>query len=108
MNSKHLRWPAITFVIGLFTVFLPGCVVSGDGYGYDGGVGIGVDYYEPYGDAYGGWGPGYRVGPYRGGEQRLDRGGGHQLQHAYHSAPVSHSMPSIPSHSRSGGRSRSH
>jgi hypothetical protein len=106
VNISLLRWLAIAFVIGLFTVLSPGCAVYGGGYGYDGGVGIGLDYYEPYG-AYGGWGPGYYVGPFRDGAHRLDRGGGHPPPHAYRSAPASHPMPSIPSRSRSGG-SRSH
>ena len=36
MNTLLLRWPAIAFVIGLFTVLSSGCVVPGGGYGYDG------------------------------------------------------------------------
>src|ERR1700690_311661 len=105
MNSILLRGSAIAFVIGLFTVPLSGCVVAGGGYGYDSGVGVGIglDYTEPYGAVYGGWGPGYAVGPVRGGGYRPDRGGGHPAPHAYRSAPVSHSIPSIPSRSRSGG-----
>jgi hypothetical protein len=31
--------------------------------GYDDGVGIGVDYYEPYGAVYGGWAPSNHVAP---------------------------------------------
>ena len=90
MNISLLRWSAIAFVIGLFTVLSSGCAVTGGGYGYgyDGGVGIGLDYYEPYG-AYGGWGPGYggcgpgyHVGPFRDGAHRPDRGGGHPPPHA--------------------------
>ena len=107
MNILLLRWSAIAFVIGLFTVLSSGCVVTGGGYGYDGGVGIGLDYYEPYGAFYGGWGPSYRVGPFRDGGHRPDRGGGQTTPHAYRSAPASHPMPSIPSRSRFGG-SRSH
>lgn len=105
MNSLLLRWSAIAFVIGLFAILSSGCAVYGGGYGYDGsvGVGIGLDYYEPYGVEYGGWGPGYRVGPSRDGDHRPDRGGGPLPPHAYRSAPASHSMPSIPSRSRSGG-----
>ena len=107
MNILLLRWSAIAFAIGLFTVLASGCVVTGGGYGYDDGVGIGLDYYQPYGAVYGGWGPGYRVGPIRDGYQRPDRGGGQPAPHAYRSAPASRSMPSIPSRSRSGGsRSR--
>ena len=51
---------------------LAGCVVGG----YGGGVGVGYvgGVYEPGGYEYGGWGPGYRVGPPRGGE--YEHGGG--------------------------------
>ena len=116
MNIIFLRWSAIILVIGLFTVLSSGCVVSGGGYGYDDGMGIGGDYYEPsygatygaaYGGAYGGWEPGYRVGPLRDGGHRSSRDGVHPPPHAYRPAPISHSMPSIPTRSRSGG-SRSH
>ena len=107
MNISLLRWSATAVAIGLFMVLATGCVVAGGGYGYDGGVGIGLDYYEPYGADYGGWGPGYRVGPIRDGAHRPDRGGGHPPAHTYRPAPASHPMPSIPSRSRSGGsRSR--
>ena len=109
VNISLLRWSAIAFVIGLFTVLSPGCAVYGGGYGYDDGVGIGLDYYEPYGGwgpGYDGWGPGYYVGPFRDGAHRPDRGGGHPPPHAHRSAPASHSVPSIPSRSRSGGSRR--
>jgi hypothetical protein len=110
MNSSPLRWTILTFCFTLFSFMAGGCAVTGGGYGYDGGgVGVGLDYYEPYGGGYGGWGSGYRVGPVRGGDNRRSepsRGRGNQ--HAYRSAPASHSAPSIPSHARSGGGSRSH
>lgn len=102
MKILLLRRSAIAFAIGLFTALLPGCVVTGDGYGYAGNVGIGVDYYEPFGAVYGGWEPGYRVGPARAGGYRPDRGG-NASSHAYRAAPASRPMPSIPSRSRSGG-----
>lgn len=106
MNISLLRCSAITLVIGLFTVLSSSCAVTGGGYGYDGGgVGIGLGYYEPYGGDYGGWGSDYRVGPYRGGGRRSDRGNGRPTQHAYRSAPASHSVPSIPSRSRSSSHS---
>jgi hypothetical protein len=101
MNTLLVRWSAIALVLGLFTVLSSGCVVPGDGYGYNGDVGVGVDYYEPYGAFYGGWGPGYYVGPYRDGNYRPYRGGG-PTPHAYRSAPESRSMPSIPARRRSG------
>jgi hypothetical protein len=112
MNTLLVRWSAIALLLGLFTVLSSGCVVPGDGYGYNGDVGVGVDYYEPYGAFYGGWGPGYDVGPYRDGGHGPDRRGGQSSAHSYRSTPASHSMPSIPSRSRSGGSrsggSRSH
>jgi len=101
------RWSAIGFAIGLFTVLSYGCVVPGVGYGYGDAIGLGLDYYEPYGVNYGGWGPGYQVAPFRGGAQRPATGGGRASPHAYRSAPASRSVPSIPSASRSGaGRHR--
>ena len=43
--------------IGLFTSLSSGCVVGGGGgYGYDGNVGVGLDYYEPAGVEYSGRG----------------------------------------------------
>lgn len=112
MKSLNLRWPVAVLLIAISG----GCAVSDGGYGYDGGygsnVGIGVGYYEPFGGDYGGWGPGYNVAPFRGGDHRdggFDRRGGQSPQHAFRSAPASHSMPSIPSRGgggRGGGRSR--
>jgi hypothetical protein len=75
-----------------------GCVASvGGGGRYDDSVDVsyGVGFYEPYGYDYGGWGPGYRVGPSRGGENRRDRAG-----RAYHAPQPSRRTPSIPTHSR--------
>jgi hypothetical protein len=80
---------------------LQSCVAGGGAY-YDGGavdVGYGVDYYEPYGYEYGGWGPGYWVGPGRRGYHRPDGGG--RAAPAYRPAAPSRSMPSIPGRSRS-------
>ncbi len=103
MTLLFSRWSAIVSLFGLLALVSSGCVGSVGGYGYDG---YGVDYYEPYGADYGGWGPGYRVGPVRGGDHRPDRGPGRSAGHAYRSAPASHAMPSIPSRSRSGGGRR--
>lgn len=104
MNTLLIRWSAIALVLGLFTALSSGCVVPGDGYGYDNSVniGIGVGYYEPYGAYYGGWGPGYRVGPIHGNDYRPYRGGGRPTPHAYKAAPESRALPSIPSRRRSG------
>ena len=82
----------LALMLSLAGVLLSSCVAPGYGYGYGGGYA--ADYYEPYGAVYGQWGPGYEVGPYRnGGGPRGNYPGGH----AYHSAPASHAMPSIPS-----------
>ena len=40
---------------------------------------IGAGYYEPSGVDYGGWGPGYHVAPFRGGDHRPTGGGGHAI-----------------------------
>jgi hypothetical protein len=101
MKISLLRGTAVS---GLFTLLLSGCVVPVGGGYEDGGVsvGLGVDYYEPYGAVYGGWGPGYRVAPYRGGDYHQDRGS-RPVSHAYRPAPEGHSMPSLPSRGHSGG-----
>jgi len=104
---KLLRgWLTVALGAALLTG-LQGCVVGGGGYDdgggyYDGGADVSydADFYEPYGYDYGGWGPGYRVGPFRGGDHRPDRGGARGAP-AYRPAAPSRSMPSIPSHSRS-------
>jgi hypothetical protein len=88
-------------LLGIVMVtILEACVVGGGGY-EGGGVeaSYGVDFYEPYGYDYGGWGPGYRVGPPHGGEGRPDhyRAGSAP---AYRPAGPSRSMPSIPTRSR--------
>ena len=84
-------------LIGALTVAIfSGCAV--DGVSGDVGVGYVGGYYEPYGYDYGGWGPGYAVGPYRGGHGGFNRDRGHAP--AFHPAPRGHSMPSIPSRPR--------
>jgi hypothetical protein len=78
---------------------LGGCV-AGAGYD-DGAVGVSysADFYEPFGYDYGGWGPGYRVGPPNRGYSRPEPRAGRAPQ-AYRSAPASRPMPSIPNRSR--------
>lgn len=107
MKSLNLRWPAAALLVAMSG----GCAVSDGGYGYDGGygnnVGIGAGYYQPFDGNYGGWEPGYNVGPFRGGERRggdVDRRGGQPPQRAFRSAPASHPMPSIPAHGGDGAR----
>jgi hypothetical protein len=99
VNIPELRRPAIGFAIGLFAMILTsGCAVTDPGYG---GVGVWPGYYEPYGADYGGWGPGFLVGPVGGGGYRGARGGFGGGQHAFR-ASASRSAPSIPG-GRGGG-----
>lgn len=94
------RRTATGFAIGLFAILASGCAVTDAGYG---GVGPWPGYYEPYGAVYGGWGPGFLVGPVGGGGYRGGRGnfgGGH----AFRAAPASRSAPSIPGARGGGGR----
>jgi hypothetical protein len=99
-------WLSTISAIGLVAALTSSCAVGVGGYGYGDGyddpVDIGVDYYMPFGVEYGGWGPGYRVGPYRDGGRHPD-GGGHAPR-AYRPAAPGHSVPSIPS--RPGGSRR--
>jgi hypothetical protein len=107
-----LRHLVLAGVVGVAIASLSGCDVRSDGYGggyaNDGvDVGLGLDYYEPYG--YGGdWGSGYYVGPSRGHDRGHDHdphhGGGHPPpSHAFRGASPGRSMPSIPSGARGGG-----
>lgn len=105
MNIKFLRWSAGVVLAGLFMLLSSGCAVYGGGYGYESNVGI--DYYEPFGVDYGGWGPGYRVAPFHDGGGHFDRRGGVGRTHSFRSPPASRGMPSIPHQGRSGGH-RSH
>jgi hypothetical protein len=87
---KHMpRTWKVRAVGVLALVTLAACVVGG---GYDGDVGAGYvgGVYEPGGYVYGGWGPGYRVGPPRGGVR----------------GPGGRAAPSIPHAARGGGGHR--
>jgi hypothetical protein len=97
LRRGGLRRQAIGVAIGLLAILTSGCAVTDPGYG---GVGVWPGYYEPYGAAYGGWGPGFLVGPVGGGGYRGGRGG-FGGQHAFR-APTSRSAPSIPG-ARGGG-----
>lgn len=112
MNILLLRRLGLVFAVLTLTVFLLGCVATVGEYGYYDGGDIGAAYYESSDVEYGGWGPNYYVAPFRAGdhhhdgERHITSGGGHAAR-AYRAAPATHSMPSIPSRSRSGGsRSR--
>jgi hypothetical protein len=96
-RSRTARWAMLLAAFGL----LAGCAGGevGVGYGYDdyGPVPAYDDFYGP--GYWGWWGPGYRVGPPRGGRW----GGGGQPGAHYRAAPAGRSMPSIPSGARGGG-----
>jgi hypothetical protein len=100
MSAAISRRTAAAVAMVLLAIGAAGCVAAGGGYD----TGVGLDYYEPSGGYYGGWGPGYHVGPFRDGRHFDHRVGGRPVAHAFHAAPASHSMPSIPSHARGGGR----
>jgi hypothetical protein len=88
MNIVMRRWGMR--VLGLFLLTaLYACLVPD--VGYVGGA------YEPTGYVYGGWGPGYHVGPPpRGGMRRPERSAPTPPR-AYRPAPPSRGIPSIPS-----------
>ncbi len=98
MNASFARLSSLVLAFAVLTTVLPGCVVGDGGYGY-GGVDVGADYYQPVGIGYGGWGPGYRVGPYRGG--RPYGGGG--VGRPWRGSPGRGPIPSIPGGPRGGG-----
>jgi len=101
--SAHTSWRAAVLG-GIGLLILTACAVTG--VDVDGSVGYDAGYYEPYGYDYGGWGPGYIVGPGRGGDRR--GGGPHPggAGHAYRPAPSFRPTPSIPGGSRGGTRAR--
>jgi hypothetical protein len=100
VSPERFRGAATAAVVAVAVALSSGCVVTDGGYGY-GGAPYGVGYYEPAGIAYGGWGPGYDVAPFRRGYPL--RYGGHPPPHAYRAAPASRAMPSIPTGARPGG-----
>ena len=76
------------------------CSCAVTGVGVDGTVGVGYvgGYYEPYGYDYGGWGPGYHVGPW--GRAGHARDGHAPDGRPYRPAPRERPTPSIPGRSR--------
>lgn len=105
MTHWRLRMTGIALMFGLNTVLLASCAVTDGGYVDSPNVRIGVDYYDPWFGDYGGWGPGYRVGPIRQIGPRHDGDGGHQPR-GYRPAPGTHQIPSIPSQPHPGGPRR--
>ena len=101
MKTSSPRWPWLALAAALLAPLLPACLVRGGAYGagYDTSVGVGIDYYEPYGPFYGGWAPGYHVGPSRGGGPPHARGDDHAAPR-YRPAPPARPVPSIPARPR--------
>jgi hypothetical protein len=102
MSILRLREFCFVLGIGLLTVLTFGCVDPDEGNGYGGGMGL--DYYEPAGYVFGGWNPGYFVGPTRGGNQ-VPVPTSSPAPHTYKDALASRPLPSIPSVPRSKGSS---
>lgn len=85
-------------VVAAIALLLPlataGCVTPGVTYG--GGYGVG--YYQPSGVVYGGWGPGYALGPVRSGRTyTVPRNPPHVV---YRPVPSTRPIPTIPSRAR--------
>ena len=104
MKGRLVRSLARVVIAGSILIVPYGCAIdAGAGYGYEGSMDVGVDYYEPLGFDYGNWGPAYGgVAPYRNRAPRAGRGGGGPPGHGYRPAPPTRAMPSIPSGARSG------
>ncbi|HTJ90563.1 MAG TPA: hypothetical protein VL356_10350, partial [Acidocella sp.] len=71
MKALFLPRHIIISGIGLFVLLASGCAAPGGGSFQR--TSIGVGYYQPSGFYYGGWGPGYRVGPPWPGQFRRSR-----------------------------------
>ena len=75
MNSLRRSWKIVTVGLAALAA-LSACVVGGPGYDRGGGRVYVGGVYEAPGAVYGGWGPGYRVGPARDDHARPDASGG--------------------------------
>ena len=98
--SIVLRLCAASALGIVLLTFLFACVVPGGEYERSAGVAYGVNYYEPSGHTYGGWPPGYKVAPPRGGDPHAEHARYEAPPHAYRPTPPSRPIPSIPTHSR--------
>ena len=112
MSTFSRRILPVAALLGVAIVSAPGCVVGPAGTYGDPNYGGGVDYYEPYGGVYGGWGSNFMVGPYgyggrgggvHGGGGGGVHGGGGGQQHSFRGAAPGRAAPSIPSGGRGGG-----
>ena len=106
MTRLRARAASIAVLLVLNTSWLAGCAVTDGGNAYRTDVRIGLDYYDPwFGDygGYGGWGPGYRVGPPRQIMPRPDFDRGRPPRGGFRPAPGAHPIPSIPTRPHPGG-----
>jgi hypothetical protein len=94
VSGPVTRLPVLALLAVAAMALVAGCAVSDGGYGYGS-----VDYYEPYGFGYGGWGPGYGVAPFRGDHRFV----GFHGAHAFRGAPAGRPMPSLPAGRGGGG-----
>lgn len=92
MNVTTRRWKAD--VLGALALMLLSACLAGDGGYVVGGV------YEDPGYEYGGWGHGYHVAPYRGGDRGERSHPSGSSPHAYRAPSPSRPTPSLPSRSR--------
>lgn len=108
MRRPLSRLPAVAYLIGVSAAMQSGCAVPDGGYAYGGGPA--VNYYEPYGYGYGGWGTGFFVAPYHDGDHRFDYN--HRVDrdadvahgtHAFRAATPGRGVPSLPAGGRGSG-----
>ena len=109
MRRRLHRARVLALAAGSLCLLLASCAVTDGGQGYNSNMSIGLGYYaEPWPGDYGGWGPGYRIGPYPGAMQRHEIGRPLPPPRAYRVAPGARPVPSIPSRPRSRGPRTAH
>lgn len=108
MSTSRTRRVAMALLLGFNMLLASGCAVTGRGYVRSPDVRFGVGYYERGFGNYGGWGPSYRIGPYRNGVLRRGIGRVRPGPRGFRPAPRVRPIPSIPSrpHPRGPGGPR--
>ncbi len=96
--SRPVRRKAIAAPILLLAALSLGCVAQGGQFRATAAYGVG--YYGPVGYNFGGWGPRYRVAPYRAAIGGVPVVRGRRAPHAFRAAPFGRPVPSIPWRSR--------
>ena len=74
MKPSGARRAVMAMLLGLNMLLASGCAVTGRGYGRGTDVRLGVGYDDRGFNDYGGWGPGYRIGPFRHGIRPIGPG----------------------------------